>query len=161
MPNEFTVEEVEKIMKKFPGMMRSLTVKLKGVIIFLEALIAIAMLVMVVLSFKDLILMILEAVKTDAGKSYDLVQNILAHTLLLVIAIELSTMLIHHSPSGVLEVALYAVAKKMLISSGSTLDLLIGALAIAVIFATDKYLHTDAKIGLLFKMSDETEQNGD
>lgn len=142
-------------MKKFMNSMNGLTNVLKCVIILFEAIIACVMLVMVALGFIDLTKLIIQMVNSDAGLSYDLVQQILAHTMLLVIAIELATMLIHHSPSGVLEVALYAVAKKMLISSTSTLDLLIGVLAIAVIFATDKYLHTNTKFGFLFRMNDE------
>ncbi|NLM05646.1 MAG: hypothetical protein GX219_01815 [Tissierellia bacterium] len=122
----------------------------KTFILVLEAMLAYALLIMVVLSFLDVGKLIVKIVSSDAISSYTLVQQALAHCLLLVIAIELAMMLISHTPGSVIEVVLYAIAKKMLISSTSSTDLLIGAIAMAVIFAIDKYLHTKEDMGNLF-----------
>lgn len=132
----------------------------KGMILFLEGVLAIALLIMVVLSFLDVAKLIIKIVASDAISSYTLVQQVLAHALLLVIAIELAMMLISHSPGSVIEVVLYAIAKKMLIASSSTVDLLLGAIAMAVIFAIDKYLHHQEDLGNLFKIkkNDGTEE---
>ncbi len=59
----------------------------------------------------------------------------LAHTLLLVVGLELSLMLISHTPGKVLEVVLYAIARKMLISSANMTDILFGGvIALALVF---------------------------
>lgn len=145
-----------QILLKF---MTGLTNRLKVFILFLEAIMAIAMLVMVVLSFIDIAKLVMSVVRSDEVASYSVVQQILAHALLLVIAIELAMMLVNHSPSSVLEVALYAIAKKMLLSASGSLDLLIGAVAMAVVFAIDKYLHSSGNIGTLFQMASATSVN--
>ena len=81
--------------------------------------------------------------------SYELLQGFLSYVLLLVVGLELALMLIKHSPGSVLEVMLYAVARKMLISSSTTSEVLIGVIALAIIFFIDKYLHTKDKENII------------
>ena len=68
--------------------------------------------------------------------------NFLAQILLLVIAVELVIMLCLHRPETLLEVLLYAIARKLLLipKSSSAGELLLGVLAIAAIFFIKKYL---------------------
>lgn len=96
-----------------------------------------------VLSIKDIVVLGITIFKTDALSSYEILQGFLAHTLLLVVGLELSLMLISHTPGKVLEVVLYAIARKMLISSANMTDILFGVIALALVFFIDKYLHTD------------------
>lgn len=72
--------------------------------------------------------------------SYDLFEGLLAHILLLVIGLELAMMLVNHTTSAVIEVMLYAVARKMLIYTHSTYEMLAGVVALAGIFVIRKYL---------------------
>ena len=61
---------------------------------------------------------------------------------MLVIGVELVVMLSLHIPGVLLEVLLYAIARKLILlpkASGMT-DLLLGVIAIAVLFAIRKYL---------------------
>lgn len=58
----------------------------------------------------------------------------------LIIGVELIRMLYQHSPSTVIEVLLFAIARQIIIDHTSAINSLIGVLAIAVLFATRKYL---------------------
>ncbi len=74
--------------------------------------------------------------------NYEQLNNFLAQILLLVIAVELVIMLCLHRPETLLEVFLYAIARKLLLipKSSSAGELLLGVLAIAAIFFIKKYL---------------------
>ena len=74
--------------------------------------------------------------------NYEQLNNFLAQILLLVIAVELVIMLCLHRPETLLEVLLYAIARKLLLipKSSSAGELLLGVLAIAAIFFIKKYL---------------------
>ncbi len=74
--------------------------------------------------------------------SYELVKKFLSMSLLLVIGIELVLMLLSHSSVSVLDLVLFATARKMLIYSDTMIDLFIATAAIAVVFGIKKYLVT-------------------
>ncbi len=58
----------------------------------------------------------------------------------LVIGIEFIKMLCKHTPETVIEVLLFAIARKLIVEHTSTLENLIGIISIGVLFATRKYL---------------------
>ncbi len=60
--------------------------------------------------------------------------------LLLIVGIELVLMLLTHSATSILELVLFAIARKMLVYSETMLELLIATAAIAIVFAIKKYL---------------------
>lgn len=74
--------------------------------------------------------------------NYDQLNDFLAQILLLVIGVELVIMLCLHLPETLLEVLLYAIARKLLLvpKTAGVADLLLGVLAIAGIFFIKKYL---------------------
>lgn len=121
---------------------KSIESKLHTVILWLEVLLAFFIIATVLLSGKDLVVLIYKVFVTEASASYQVLQRLLSHILLLVVGLELAIMLIHHTPGNVLEVMLYAVARKMLIYSGTSYDMLLGVIALALIFLVDKYFHT-------------------
>lgn len=86
--------------------------KIGKYIIWIEVLLALLIIFTVVLSIKDIVVLGITIFKTDALSSYEILQGFLAHTLLLVVGLELSLMLISHTPGKVLEVVLYAIARK-------------------------------------------------
>lgn len=110
-------------------------------IIWIEMILAILIIFTIILSIKDLFVLCMTTFKTEAISSYDILQSFLSHTLLLVVGLELALMLISHSTGKVLEVVLYAIARKMLISSTNMTDILFGVIALALIFFVNKYLH--------------------
>lgn len=70
-------------------------------------------------------------------------QQLLSYLLLLIIALELAYMLIEHKPDNVVEVIIYAFARKMLIYNTTALDLLIGVVTLAILFIVKVYLIQD------------------
>ena len=109
---------------------------------WLELVLALFILGVVILSCKDIISLIYKVFITEALDSYTVLQGLLSHVLLLVVGLELAMMLIKHNPGSVLEVMLYAISRKMLVSSSTTVELLLGVIALGLIFLIDKYLHT-------------------
>lgn len=109
---------------------------------YFEILLALFIMIAVVLSVYDLIKYLALIFMTNPMDTYDIFQKFLGHVLLLVVGVELITMLISHSTSSVLEVVLYAIARKMLIHSERMLDFVLGVAAIAAVFAIRKFLFT-------------------
>ncbi len=82
--------------------------------------------------------------------------DILSSVIKLIIAVEFIKMLAKHSPASVVEVVLFVIAKSVIIDDSTALEMLLGVLSIAVIFAVRKYLFTSGKTlnsGFLFKGS--------
>ncbi|MBV1820630.1 MAG: hypothetical protein KZY61_07710 [Clostridiaceae bacterium] len=113
-----------------------------NIIMWLELILALFILGAVILSCKDIVSLIYKVFITEALDSYSILQGLLSHVLLLVVGLELALMLIKHNPGSVLEVMLYAISRKMLVSSSTTVELLLGVIALGLIFLIDKYLHT-------------------
>ncbi len=118
---------------------------LKKAISGMETILAFIILITVILSAKDIIGLIYKIVTTSAMESYNILQSFLSHILLLVVGLELAITLLNHTPRSILEVMLYAIARKMLISSTSLLDILIGTISLGLLFTIDKFLLVDSK----------------
>ena len=128
-----------------PKHLKKMEKVLKVFIAWIEVFMAILVIGAVLVSCKDIIAMIYEVYVSEYSVAYQMLQGLLSHILLAVVGLELALMLISHSAANVLEVILYAIARKMLISSSNTTDILLGVIAIALIFVVDKYLHNDNK----------------
>lgn len=64
----------------------------------------------------------------------------------LIIGVELIRMMYYHTPDTVFEVLLFAIARQIIIDHSSVFGSLIGVCAIAVLFATRKFLFCDFDI---------------
>lgn len=109
------------------------------IVFWLEALVALALIITVVVSGFDVMRLIKEMFMTPASQSYLLLQGTLSHILLLIIGSELAIMLLKHTPGAVIEVMVYATARKLLMPSQIS-ELLLGVLAIAGLFAIRRFL---------------------
>lgn len=109
--------------------------------LYLENILAIIITIAIAIGMIDLIKYIVMIFQTSAFETYDVFQKFLGHTLLLVVGVEMVAMLVRHTPGSVIEVLLYAVARKMLISNAHMLEFLLGIASIASIFAIKKYLY--------------------
>lgn len=121
-------------------------ISLRVVYIF-ESILAMVVLIAVFLGTIDVLRMIWTAyiVEYHTPVAYSQLNDILAQILLLVIAIEFVVMLSLHIPGTIIEVLLYAIARKMLLlpkSGGMLLEVLLGVIAIAGLFTIRKYLLT-------------------
>ena len=109
-----------------------------------ESILAMVVLLAVFLGTIDVLRMIWDAYIVDFQNpvEYTQLNNLLGQILLLVIGVELVVMLSLHLPGALLEVLLYAIARKLLLLP-KTADLLLGIISIAGLFAIRKYLLTD------------------
>jgi len=128
----------------------------------LESFIAVVVLIAVLLGTLDLIRIIWGTYILDFAHPvrYEQVNDILGQALLLVIGVELVIMLSLHIPGALLEVLLYAIARKLLLlpKTSSMLDLVLGVVAIAGLFAIKKYLTNDDNINLNLCSTKEAEE---
>lgn len=101
-----------------------------GIEIFLAALINIA----VIVGTGALIVTTIQEGVVIQLLDYDNFQNLLSYLLLLIIGLELSIMLIRHQPSNIVDVMIYAIARKMLIYSTNTTEMLVAVISIGILF---------------------------
>lgn len=111
-----------------------------------EWILAMVVLIAIFLGTIDVLRVIWKAYIVDFKNpvQYSQLNDMLGQILLLVIGVELVVMLSLHIPGALLEVLLYAIARKMLLlpKSGGMTEILLGVIAIAGIFAIRKYLVT-------------------
>ncbi len=113
---------------------------IRGLEIILATIIIIAVIINAAAFFKDIYQMHI----VGEERTFLIFEALVADVLLLVIGLELSIMLIKHSPIVVLDVMLFAVARKLIIFTEQPYEMLLGVLAIIGIFAIKKYLfHPD------------------
>ncbi len=106
----------------------------------LEIIIAGLIAIGVIIGLLDLIKFFPTILRVGPTESYQIFQNFLGYTLLLIVGIELMLMIINHSTKAILELILFVIARKMLIYSNTMLDLVLGTLAISMVFFISKYL---------------------
>ena len=114
-----------------------------------ETALSIVLIIIIFLGMIDLVRSVYTAYIVDFANpvEYSQLNAFLAEALLLVIGVELVVMLSLHFPVALLEVLLYAIARKLILlpkTSGMG-DLLLGIIAIGCIFAIKKYLMTDSE----------------
>jgi hypothetical protein len=112
-----------------------------------ESILAMVVLIAVFLGTIDALRMIWEMYIVDFQNpvEYEQLNGLLGQILLLVIGVELVVMLSLHLPGALIEVLLYAIARKLLLlpKTSGIIDLLLGIISIAGLFAIRKYLLTD------------------
>lgn len=113
--------------------------KIEDVVKVVEIVIAILILIGIILGLVDMVFYFTEILQGDPAKSYDVFQSFLAYALLLIVGAELIFMLLYHSTNALLELVLFVIARKMLIYANTMLDLVLGTLALMIVYATIKY----------------------
>ncbi|HHW70989.1 MAG TPA: hypothetical protein GX392_06600 [Clostridiales bacterium] len=110
---------------------------------WMELILALAIIIAVIISTKDIFILMKQIYSARQMDLYNLFNNFLSHILLLIIGLELIETLITHTPSSIIDIMLFAIARKMLIHSSNAYELLVGAIAIAILFATRRFLIFD------------------
>ncbi len=109
-----------------------------------EMVLAVIILIKILLGAFDLSRVIWVSYISDIANpvAYYEVEALLGHALLLVIGVELVIMLIVHTPESVVDVLLYAIARKLLLvpKDKGMIEVLMGIVCIAGLFAIKKYL---------------------
>ncbi len=111
---------------------------LSRALVAVEMLIAVILLISVLLGLIGLVAS-MGAFHGDPFR-YENFGEFLSRAFTLVIGLEFIRMLVKHSASAVVEVLLFAIARQLVVAHTSTLDTLVGIVAIAGVFAIRKYL---------------------
>lgn len=118
-------------MKKYANsFLKALTSFLEVVIACILAVTIIIMIVQLIFSFSNL---------SDLNK-YPNYDDMLTSCFNLIIGVEMIRMLYLHTPITVFEVLLFAIARQIIIDHSSPVNSLIGVIALAILFATRKFL---------------------
>lgn len=113
------------------------TAFLQKLTVFLELFISLMLAVGIVLMAFKLAFSLKSIPYLDVYPNY---QDLLENCFNLIIGVELIRMLYQHSPSTVFEVLLFAIARQIIIDHSNPVSSLIGVGAIAILFATRKFL---------------------
>ncbi|UHR02333.1 hypothetical protein LV469_06710 [Peptoniphilus sp. GNH] len=105
-----------------------------------EAVISLILLIGIVISIPDIIKYYVEILSSGIEVSYELFKQFLSHVLLLVVAIEFVLLMIAHTESTIIHLICLVIARKLLVYSDNMKDLLIGVVAILILFLVRKYL---------------------
>lgn len=109
-----------------------------------ELVLSIIILIIVFLGMMDLSISVYQSyiVEFATPVEYSELNSFLAEGLLLVIGVELVVMLCLHVPGALIEVLLFAIARKLILlpKTSGMIDLFLGILAIGIIFGIRKYL---------------------
>ena len=109
-----------------------------------ELVLSIIILIIVFLGMMDLSRSVYQSYIVDFATpvEYSELNSFLAEGLLLVIGVELVVMLCLHVPGTLIEVLLFAIARKLILlpKTSGMIDLFLGILAIGIIFGIRKYL---------------------
>lgn len=111
-----------------------------GVAFHAESVLAWLLLATVFVGCTDLVKLMIQILKSPPTPSYALLETFLGHTLLLVVGLELAAMLLKRSTGSVIEVMMFVVARKVIVQTKTTLDLVVGVAAIAGLFAIRRFL---------------------
>lgn len=110
---------------------------------YIEILIAIILSIALIILSAKLVLDI--GNKAIWGEEMAAVEYFMGCAMTLAVGVEFVKMLCKHTPSTVIEILLFAIARQMIVEHMGAFDTLIGILSITILFATRKYLfiHSD------------------
>lgn len=114
--------------------------KIEKTTYIIEIIISVLLVIGIAIGLIDLVKYFGELLTAPPSESYDLFQSFLGYALILIVGVELILMILYHSTKAILELVLFVIARKMLIYAETMTDLVWGTLAIAMVFATLKYL---------------------
>lgn len=121
-------------------MRKYVTAFLSRIAVFLEFVISVMLGIGIVLLCIRLAGSLVNIPNFDVYPNYE---DLLSTCFNLIIGVELIRMMYYHTPDTVFEVLLFAIARQIIIDHSSSWTSLIGVCAIAVLFATRKYLFCD------------------
>lgn len=114
--------------------------KLEKLTYVLEMIVTALIAVGIIIGLLDLVRYFPAIFIAEPSESYDIFQSFLGYALVLIVGVELMLMIINHSTKAIMELILFVIARKMLIYSHTMLDLVLGTLAIAIVFAVLRFL---------------------
>lgn len=143
---------------------KSNLILINRVVYVLEIILSLLLVIGIIISIPDLVKYFVSILNSPKGISYSLYQEFLSHVLLLVIGLEFTLMMIAHADSSVIYLMVMVIARKMLIYGDTTIDLLIGVVAIFILFVIKKYfmaqpIDSTVSVGIFSASTDVTNIN--
>ncbi|CDZ74211.1 hypothetical protein ING2D1G_0010 [Peptoniphilus sp. ING2-D1G] len=120
-----------------------------------EVLISIMLVIGIVISVPDILRYYIKILQNDVQVSAILFNNFLSHVLMLVIAMEFILLLVTQNDSTTVHLITLVIARKMLIKSDEMSDILLGVIAITILFLTRKFLSKESGSTNMKRMNDE------
>lgn len=115
-----------------------------------DVLLSVCHLLEVIMSFVLVVVIVIVGARLlfDAGNIFTgepvvKLESFISNIMTVAIGVELVKMLAQHDASTIIEVLMFAIARMLVAEHGSTLEILLGVAAIAILFATRKYLFID------------------
>ena len=137
---------------------------LEGVTKAFEVIIAFFLLIVVAIKVTELVMDLSGFQIVFINMGFD---EILSTSISLVIGVELVKMLYKHTPETVIDVLLFAIARQMVIYHEGSIDMLVGILAMAGLFAAKRFLISEDfnkykfKVNLLTRKKQRKEEDDD
>ncbi|MDI3534183.1 MAG: hypothetical protein PWQ82_548 [Thermosediminibacterales bacterium] len=107
---------------------------LAKLVVFLEAGLSLFIILGLIIATYDLVKYLDIIYNATPEEAYSVFHSFLGQVLLLVIGLELILMLVKHSPLSVVEVLLFAIARKLLVETKTMWEILLGVIALGVLF---------------------------
>lgn len=124
--------------------MKNMYEKAKDVLLsvchFLEVIMSFVLVMVIVIAGARLLI---DMGNIFTGEPVARLESFIGNVMTVAIGVELVKMLAQHDASTIVEVLMFAIARMMIVNHGSTLEILFGVVAIAILFATRKYLFID------------------
>lgn len=138
---KFDINDRErKIMKQ------NLRLKLSKLSNYIEIYIAVIILAgIIIASFVMIKDMAFSVINLRHNTDQYLFSDFLGNTLKLVVGIEFVKMLVKHTPESAIEVLMFAIARKLVVESSNSIDIIAGVLAISILFLLRKYFKRNEK----------------
>ena len=114
--------------------------KLKDIIFIIEMILALVIFLGVLAGLASTILQIPGILTITRNQFYNSFREFLGNALLLVVGVELMRMLITHTTRATMELIVYVIARKLLIYTDSMTDIVLGTVALAIVFLTIRFL---------------------
>lgn len=125
---------------------RKFLAKMSKYAFVIEALISILLLLGILISIPDIARYYVDIIRSGRQLSYDIFRQFLSHILLLVVAIEFILLMLAHEEATIIHLISLVIARKLLVYSDNMKDLLIGVIAIFILFAARKYFIGSSKV---------------
>lgn len=125
---------------------RKFLAKMTRYAFIIEALISILLLLGILISIPDIVRYYIDIIRSGRQISYEIFRQFLSHILLLVVAIEFILLMIAHEDATIIHLISLVIARKLLVYSDNMTDLLIGVIAIFILFAARKYFIGSSQI---------------
>ncbi len=114
----------------------------------MEIVLTLILLAGIVSGIPDLFKYIPKIYNTPSELGYIVFGDFIRHVLLLVVGLELMLMITTHSNESILTLVLFVIARKLLVYAEGMTDILIGAIAVAIIFAVLIVMSKDNKVAI-------------